>query len=57
VIRISVIAREMLQRSLEERQRQSPKIQLRTALQKAARRNGQRWTEYSAAVIQLAERL
>ena len=57
VIRISKIGREMLQRALEERQRQSPRIQLRTAWQQAARRNGQKWMAYPKAVSEVSKRL
>ena len=57
MIRISAVGREMLQRALEERQRQSPRVQLRTALQRAARRNGQQWMAYPDAVGEVSKRL
>jgi hypothetical protein len=57
VIRIGAIGREMLQRALEERRRQSPRVQLRTALQKAARGRGQKWMAYPAAISEVSKRL
>jgi hypothetical protein len=60
VIRISRHAAFLLAQAAEQRGRRlrmSPKMQLRTAWQKASRRNGRCWSAYPAGVVQVAERL